>query len=210
MRMRLVAGAVVLLALIFNNWWARCAEAGWLRCSPDRLYRGESVTVDLPAAHEGYDFAILGRSMKQYLISFKPGPLDRIGPVIAPGVFATMKQVKLSTAEARGSLSDPWRPDRPRALRPPQKIFIQSGPYEVLLSPSLGEEDADFDACWVRYFDFPRPQAGASSHSSGDAVDVRSRDMSDEDKRAFEQAVDRAVGPHHWILERDHYHVDFR
>ncbi len=210
MRMRLVAGAVVVLALIFNNSWARRAEAGWLRCSPDRLYRGESVTVDLPAEHEGYDFAILCHGLKQNLISFKPGPLDRIGPVMAPGVFAKMRQVKLSPAEARGSLSPPWRPDRPRALKPPEKIFTESGPYEVVLGPALGEEDGEFDACWVRYFDFPRPQTGASSHSTGDAVDIRSRDMSDEQKRAFERAVDDAVGPHHWILERDHYHVDFR
>jgi len=165
MRMRFVAGAVVVLALIFNNynWLARRAEAGWLRCSPERLYRGETVTVDLPAEHDGYDFAILCHALEQYLISFKPGPLDRIGPVIAPGVFAKMRQVKLSTAEARGSLSAPWRPDRPRALKPPEKIFTESGSYEVLLGPALGAEDADFDACWVDYFDFPRPKDGASN-----------------------------------------------
>jgi len=155
-KIRFAASAVLALALILNNRWVRCAEAGQLRCSPEKLYRGGILTVDLPAAHEGYDLAILGRAMKQYLISFQPGPLDRIAPVIAASAFASMRQVRLST-EARGSLSGPWLADRPRALKPPEKIFTQSGPYEVLLGPALGAEDSDFDACWVDYFDYPKP-----------------------------------------------------
>ena len=49
-----------------------------------------------------------------------------------------------------------------------------------------------------------------SDHLTGDAVDIRCRDMSDEQRDAFEEAVDDVLGPRHWILESDHYHVHFR
>jgi len=56
-----------------------------------------------------------------------------------------------------------------------------------------------------------------SRHLRGEAVDVRSRDMSQREKRAFERAVDDVLGldahgHHRWFLEHDHgdhYHVQF-
>lgn len=49
-----------------------------------------------------------------------------------------------------------------------------------------------------------------SLHLRGEAVDVRSRDMSYQQERAFQKTVDDVLGLHHWIVEGDHYHVQFR
>ena len=51
-------------------------------------------------------------------------------------------------------------------------------------------------------------------HLRGEGVDVRIRDMTLYEKRAFEKAVDHilgldARGHHRWFLETDHYHVQF-
>jgi len=53
-----------------------------------------------------------------------------------------------------------------------------------------------------------------SPHLWGNGVDVRMRDMSQDEKRAFERAIDDilgldARGHHRWFLETDHYHVQF-
>ncbi len=53
-----------------------------------------------------------------------------------------------------------------------------------------------------------------SRHLRGNGVDVRMRDMSPGEKRAFERAVDDVLhldarGHHRWFLETDHYHVQF-
>ncbi|MBV8055101.1 MAG: hypothetical protein JO071_07665 [Deltaproteobacteria bacterium] len=53
-----------------------------------------------------------------------------------------------------------------------------------------------------------------SHHLRGEGVDVRMRDMTLYEKRAFENAVDHILGlyardRHHWFLETDHYHVQF-
>lgn len=111
------------------------------------------------SVHTGKDLAILDD--KQFLISFKPGPLDKIRPVIPTETLAKMKQLRISTKDAKGSPSNPWRSDRPRALARPQRIFTASGSYEVVVGPALGAEDADFDACHVDYINSTRQEFGA-------------------------------------------------
>jgi hypothetical protein len=53
-----------------------------------------------------------------------------------------------------------------------------------------------------------------SRHLRGNGVDVRIRDMSQDQRQAFEDAVDHVLhvdihGKHHWFHETDHYHVQF-
>src|SRR3989304_4097414 len=135
------ASAVIALLLIFNCTWPSSAGAGWLRCSPERLYRADTLTVDLPVPHDNYELGLtpIDGSDDLILISFKPTPRDTIAPVIPPGVFAKMKQVKLDTRTALGSLSNSaWRvPDGPIAVRTPAPIFTKPKSYEVVLGPVL-------------------------------------------------------------------------
>jgi hypothetical protein len=48
-----------------------------------------------------------------------------------------------------------------------------------------------------------------SRHLRGEAVDVRSNDMSSEQRKAFEDAVGHILGPHRLIPETDHLHLQF-
>ncbi|MDO8432878.1 MAG: hypothetical protein Q7S58_10775 [Candidatus Binatus sp.] len=133
-----------------------------LHCSPKVLYRGDTLTVDLPEPHGGLDFAIMNYQTDTFMISFEPNAggkyPDTIAPVIPDPEFAGMKQIKLPTSSARGSLSDSWGWNGPHALKPPQLIFTKSGSYEVVMGTPRGPEFADFDACWVTYFDRPKPK----------------------------------------------------
>ncbi|MGH7843386.1 MAG: hypothetical protein ACREQT_17940 [Candidatus Binataceae bacterium] len=79
------------------------AQPWKLHCSPEKVYRGGSFTVDLPA-HKDYELAILGDGGKMLIISFKPAKADRIGPVLSAKAFAAMNQITISTRTARGSL----------------------------------------------------------------------------------------------------------
>ncbi len=114
--------------------------------------------VELDSPHDDFDFGIWpvaahrqGRS-NLFLLTFGPGKSDRIAPVIPPQKFAAMKQITLNPATARGSLSNWWRGrEIPRALKPPELIFTDSGAYEILLGAGLGSEDANYDACYVDY-----------------------------------------------------------
>ncbi|MGH7001839.1 MAG: hypothetical protein ACREEA_10070, partial [Stellaceae bacterium] len=124
--------------------------------SPEKVYRGGSFTVDLPA-HKDYELAILGDGGKMLIISFKPAKADRIGPVLSAKAFAAMNQITISTRTARGSLSSSWTLNRPRALKRPQKIFTRSSSYEILLGPAIGSYDGLVDACWVDYYNYPDP-----------------------------------------------------
>ncbi len=162
---------VLITALLCASPSLLFAQAPSLNCQPKELYRGDTLTVDLPMPHGTFDFAIWGpapegQDPEEQVVSFKPEAKDKIGPVISPGVFAKMKQIKLVTTEVRGSVFHPWqRPDGPVATGPPKPIFTQSGAYEVLLGGDLGNDDGDFDGCWVYYFDYPRPKGAVSGRS---------------------------------------------
>ncbi len=80
-------------------------------------------------------------------------------PVIPPGQFGAMNSIRIDSATVRGSVFHPWRrPHAPVASAPPKPIFTITASYEVLLGADLGNDDGDFDACWVDYFDYARPK----------------------------------------------------
>jgi hypothetical protein len=89
-----------------------------------------------------------------FLLSFEPGKKDHIAPVISPNDFASMRQITLNPKTTRASLSNWWRGGgEPRALKPAELVFTDSGLYQILLGRALGSEDPVVSSCYVRYVD---------------------------------------------------------
>lgn len=136
-----------------------------ISCEPLNLYKGDTLTVDLPVPHDDYEFGIShGVDDPELLMSFKPNPPDTIAPAIPFDVFRKMKQVKILTTSAKGSpaLGANTGPCRKRVDQPPQLIFTASGDYGVEIGPSLAGEDPDMRGwCSIHYIDAPRPAAAS-------------------------------------------------
>ncbi|MDO8434197.1 MAG: peptidoglycan-binding domain-containing protein [Candidatus Binatus sp.] len=160
-----LAFAISVASVVFAAIQPVTAIEDSLHCSPKVLYRGDTLTVDLPEPHGGLDFAIM--HIDTFLISFEPNAggkyPDTIAPVIPDPEFARMKQIKILTTSARGSLWNSWGWNSPHTLKPPQLIFTKSGSYEVLMGTPRGPEFEEFDGCWVTYFDYPKPNYSAKN-----------------------------------------------
>ena len=100
MRRRGLLCGILVVSLAIFAIWPSSVRAGLLTCRP-YLHRGETLTIDLPNPHADYEFEVWGEDLELLKISFKPGPKDTVVPVIAPGVFATMKRVTLPTSRRR-------------------------------------------------------------------------------------------------------------
>lgn len=130
-----------------------------IRCRPPVLYRADDLIVELAGSpHDNFDFGISPAAVHSknpddlFLLSFKPGKNDHIAPAIPPQKFASMRQIVLNPKTTRGSMSNWWRGyDVPRALKPPELIFTDSGLYQILLGRGLGSEDPSVSACYVDY-----------------------------------------------------------
>lgn len=139
-----------------------------IRCRPPVLYRADDLIVELAGSpHDNFDFGISPAAVHSknpndlFLLSFKPGKNDHIAPVIPPQKFASMWRITLNSKTTRGSMSNWWRGDEvPRALKPPELIFTDSGLYQILLGRGLGSEDPSVSACYVDYVNEEK-QAGA-------------------------------------------------
>jgi hypothetical protein len=211
--------AALTVGLAVWSAWQRPACARVLQCRPQVLYRGDTLTIELPTPHHDYEFAVWTQHLKLMMISFRPRPKDRFAPAVAPDVFRTMKKIKLGANVARGSGSYFWHgSELPRASGPPQLIFTSPGLYELLLGPAIGAEDEDFDGCWVRYVTRARPKTGDAQfksksrmgklpRSNGEVADVGSIKMSPIQVRALRRAAaDRGAL---MIQEGDHFHLQF-
>lgn len=132
-----------------------------IHCTPRTLYRGETLHVSIRGDHEGYELAVESPGHPGFLmmISFMPGPEDRIVPVIPPDDFAKMYEIDLPAATAKGSVSN-WgqSPIAPFALKRPELIFVRTGRYQVRVGGPIGVEDSDEATCDVTYYDEPRPK----------------------------------------------------
>jgi len=157
-----LAFAISVASAVFPAIQPVIAMEDTLHCSPKILYRGDTLTVDLPQPHGGLDFAVLNYQLDQFLVSFVPNTRgknrDTIAPVVPDPEFARMKQIKILTSSARGSEWNSWGWNGPHTLKPPQLIFTKSGPYEVAMGAASGPEFGDFVTCWVTYFDYPNPK----------------------------------------------------
>ena len=133
-------------------------------CEPVRLYRGDILAVNFHSPHDGADLAILNPDARSILISFARQPEDKVDPVISHGEFANMKQVRLATANARGSLMEPWAHGKDAAvLKQPQLIFTKTGNYDVVVGQNLKSPNSEIDVCDLYYRNYPRGQSKEKS-----------------------------------------------
>jgi hypothetical protein len=159
----------ILLALLIA--WAYSSHASAqipsIDCKPKVLYCGDTLTVQFKNHHAGADFAIaLAYGSELRMLSFQPGPNDKIPPVIPADEFAKMKEYQLRTDIARGAPSNGWQGNCvPRVKGPPEPIFTVTGDYQVMVGYDLWEEgyELGFGSCRIEYIDNLRPKPGDES-----------------------------------------------
>jgi len=74
--------------------------------------------------------------------------------------FAKMTKIELVGGKTLGLPQDLMANPDPYRFGPPRVIFAKTDLYQVELGELLWTEDGDFDACWVDYYDYPRPKPG--------------------------------------------------
>jgi hypothetical protein len=138
---------------------AQPAEEIDFYCEQTRLYRGDTLVVDFHSPRDDADLAIMNADGQTMLISFKRQPEDKVDPVIPRSDFAKMKIVRLGTANARGSVVEPWAHAKAAAvLRQPELIFTKTGNYEVVVGQDLKSPNGSIGVCYIYYHDYPRPR----------------------------------------------------
>jgi hypothetical protein len=121
-----------------------------ITCSPRRLYRGETLVLNMTVPHGG-DLAIVGPKRSFSFIVFEPSENSKQQPLINREKFETMAQLKLATDKVREMM---WAADE----RPNRLIFTRTGWYEVWLSANLETDDGTPVAkCRVYYIHRRRP-----------------------------------------------------
>jgi len=136
---------------------ASAYEHATIHCDTHKLYRGETLEVEIRGPHRGYYFGVWPPPGQPFLlIAFQPRPGNTLAPLITPDTFAAMTKIELIGGETLGVSSALLK--KSSAPKTPQVIFRRTGLYEVALGEVMESEDGDFDACWVDYFDYPRPK----------------------------------------------------
>ncbi len=109
-----------------------------LRCSPRKLWLGDTLTLQMSVPH-GRDLAILGPDDKFFwLRSWEPNDQETTAQWYA---FEKVRQLKLSTTEAKGSVNDGA-----------ELIFTKTGWYSIRISYNLETDDGTpFNECKVYY-----------------------------------------------------------
>jgi len=179
MRRRLFPSLVLLL---LTGWFrvgpalAQPAEEIDFYCERTRLYRGDTLVVDFHSPHDNADLAISNADGQTMLISFKRRPQDKVDPVIPQGEFGKMKQVRLATDKARGSVLEPWVEGKAAAvLKQPQLVFTETGNYDLIVGQDLKSPNSEIDVCDLYYYDYPRGQRKRKSPAAAGAVQAPSR-----------------------------------
>lgn len=109
-----------------------------LRCSPRKLWRGDTLTLNMSVPH-GRDLAIIGPGNKFFwLRSWEPNNRETTAQWFA---FEKVGQLKLVTDEARGSVSNGA-----------ELIFTKTGWYSIRISYNLETDDGTpVNECKVYY-----------------------------------------------------------
>jgi hypothetical protein len=131
------------------------AQGGTLRCSPGKLYRGETLTLAMPERHGGYLAVVNPHGDYMFLTSdqAETEESDRragVHPLISMTEFGGMRQLKLSTSDTRAL---DYNKKGSRGGRRARAMFQQTGWYKVMLGQtSFEQEDPPVDAmCRVYY-----------------------------------------------------------
>jgi hypothetical protein len=109
-----------------------------LRCSPTRLWLGDTLTLSMSVPH-GRDLAILGPGDKFFwLRSWEPNDEATTASWYA---FEKLRQLKIVTTEAKGRVSTDDEP-----------IFTKTGWYRIRVSYNLETDDGTpVNQCKVYY-----------------------------------------------------------
>jgi len=127
-------------------------------CDPVNLYHGDTLTVTFHSPHDDAELAIRNAEGQAMVVSFNRAPEAKIDSPIPHEKFAKMKQVKINTAAATGSLMKGYAHGKTRAvLEPLQPIFTKTGNYDVVVGTDLRSPNGAIDVCYMYYYDYPRP-----------------------------------------------------
>ena len=115
-----------------------------LRCSPARLWLGDTLTLNMSVPH-GRDLAVLGPDNKFFwLRSWEPNDEATTARWYA---FEKVRQLKIVTTEAKGRVSTDDEP-----------IFTKTGWYRIRVSYNLETDDGTpVNQCRVYYSHKRRP-----------------------------------------------------
>ena len=120
-----------------------------IKCSPDKLYQGEIVTVSMRTPHGGY--AAIKR-MKDGKWFFLYG-VEKSEPVWDVAVFTKISEIKINVSTAVNTTNV-------GADGAPEKIFNQTGKYQLMVSSEdFGQDDPLWTGiCEVEYINEKRPK----------------------------------------------------
>ena len=116
-----------------------------LRCSPLKLFRGDTLTLDMTTPHGG-DLVVRAPDGTDFFVIYSP---DEVGPGTRPLMdqerFVRLGQLKLVTDETKAR---PWEYGREKN----ELIFTKTGWYEVRLSENLmSDDESPLYACRIYY-----------------------------------------------------------
>lgn len=129
--------------------WTGCADRSTessesLVCTPDTLYRGQTLRLRLPTPHGG-DLAIVDPKGTVYFAYREGTPHPMLSPPAPSGTFTTRELVRFETERVE---MKPFIYD----ARPAIRVFRQTGPYEIRLGSHLVATDqAPAHRCTVYY-----------------------------------------------------------
>lgn len=122
-----------------------------LKCSPERLFKGDTLTLDMATPHGG-DLAVRAPDGTDFLVVFRPhneGPNAQ--PLMEAEKFIKLGQLKLVTDQTKAR---PWEYGRDKN----ELIFTRTGWYQVRLSENLLSDDGTpLYTCRVHYTNKPKP-----------------------------------------------------
>jgi hypothetical protein len=130
---------------------AGASRKATLRCSPQKLLRGDTLTLDMATPHGG-ELAVRAPDGTDFFVIFRPhviGPAAR--PLMDPERFMKFGQLRLVTD---GIKARPWEYGR----KENEFIFTKTGWYEVRLSENLmSDDESPLHTCKVYYVHRRRP-----------------------------------------------------
>lgn len=130
-----------------------------LVCYPQKLYRGDTLTLDMTLPHGGEMFILLpnGKHLWFCYPTFGNGETP---PIIESKDFEKMERLQLVTTKAQGIDNET------RRYKP---IFTQTGWYTIRLSENAEQCDPIYDGEWKVYYSNtppPSPRKSQAHHNS--------------------------------------------
>lgn len=118
-------------------------------CSPNKLYRGESLTVSLRTPHGGYA-AIKRLADNRWFFLYG---VEKSEPVWDIDLFAKIPEIKINTATAINTTNS-------GDDKTPEKIFSQTGKYRIMVgSEDFGQDDPLWTGmCEIEFVNEKRPR----------------------------------------------------